>query len=164
MSSLVAIAYADQGTAERVKTALMEMQRDFVLQLDDLVVVTRPEDGKVKVHQTTSLPGAGVGGGALVGSAIGLLFLAPIVGAAIGAAAGGAAHALGDSGVNDKFMRELGERLDVGGAAVIVLVRSSIRDRVLPRLRKFGGHLLEADLTDEQEDSLRLALTDRAAD
>ena len=50
-------------------------------------------------------------GGALWGGLIGLIFFVPLIGMAIGAATGAATGALTDVGVDDKFMKELGEKL-----------------------------------------------------
>ena len=158
MSNLVAIAYPDRETAEQVRRTLFEMQKEHIIELDDMVVVTRSEGGKVKLHQSTSLAGAGAAGGALWGGLIGLLFLAPLVGMAVGAAAGAAGGALSDVGVDDNFMKQLGENLGEGGAAVIVLVRKSTPDKVLPRIKEYGGHVLQTSLSHEQEDNLRSAL------
>ena len=97
MSNLVGIAYPDAATALQVRQSLLEMQKEQLIELDDLVVVTRREDGKVKLHQAASPAGAGAAGGAVWGGLIGLLFLAPLVGMAIGAATGGAAGAGGGS-------------------------------------------------------------------
>src|SRR5450631_2713876 len=99
MSDLVAIAYPDQATAERVRGRLGEAIKSRILELDDAVIVTRGQDGKIKVHQSRSPVGAGATGGALWGGLIGLLFLAPLLGMAIGAAAGAAGGALADYGV-----------------------------------------------------------------
>src|SRR3954469_23188333 len=107
MSNLVAIAYPDRETAEQVRRTLIEMQKERIIEIDDLVVVTRSDGGKVKLHQSTSVAGAGAAGGALWGGLIGLLFLAPLVGMAVGAAAGGATGALTDIGADDKFMKDL---------------------------------------------------------
>ena len=158
MSNLVAIAYPDRETAEQVRRTLFEMQKEHIIELDDMVVVTRSEGGKVKLHQSTSLAGAGAAGGALWGGLIGLLFLAPLVGMAVGAAAGAAGGSLSDVGVDDNFMKELGAKLGEGGAAVIVLVRKSTPDKVLPRVKEYGGHVLQTSLSQEQEESLRSAL------
>jgi uncharacterized membrane protein len=163
MSNLVAIAYADREAAEQVRRTLMELQKEHVIELDDMVVVTRAEDGKVKLHQSVNMAGAGAAGGALWGGLIGLLFLAPLVGMAIGAAAGGASGAFADMGVDDKFMKELGSNLDAGGAALIVLVRKSTPDKVIPRISEYGGHLIQSSLSNEAEDSLRAALGEPAA-
>jgi uncharacterized membrane protein len=158
MSNLVAIAYPDRESAEQVRRTLIELQKEHIIELDDMVVVTRKADGKVKLHQATSVAGAGAAGGALWGGLIGLLFLAPLLGMAVGAAAGGAAGKLTDVGVDDSFMKELGAKLGEGGAAVVVLVRRSTPDKVLPRIKEYGGHVVQTSLTEEAEESLRTAL------
>lgn len=163
MSNLVAIAYPDRESAEQVRRTLIELQKEHIIELDDMVVVTRGEGGKVKLHQGTSVAGAGAAGGALWGGLIGLLFLAPLVGMAVGAAAGGAAGALTDVGVDDKFMKELGSNLNEGGAAVIVLVRRSTPDKVIPRIRDYGGYVLQTSLSEDAEESLRTALSEHAS-
>ena len=160
MSNLVAIAYPDRETAEQVRRTLIEMQKEHIIELEDVVVVTRGEDGKVKLHQAASLAGTGAAGGALWGGLIGLLFLAPVLGMAVGAATGGAAGAFSDVGVDDTFMKELGISLQQGSAAVIVLVRRSTPDKVLPRIAEYGGHVLQTSLNEDGEQSLRAALGD----
>ncbi len=162
MSNLVAISYPERETAEQVRRTLVEMQKEHIIELEDMVVVTRTEDGKVKLHQARSMAGAGAVGGALWGGLIGLLFLAPVVGMAIGAAAGGAAGALTDLGVDDRFMKDLGASLTPGGAAVIVLVRKSTPDKVLPRISEYGGHVVQTSLSHEAEERLRAALEEVA--
>ena len=117
MSDLIAIAYPDQATAERVRQNIGEAVKAKVMEIDDAVVVTREQDGKIKLHQAVSTTGAGAAGGALWGGLIGLIFLAPLLGMAIGAASGAAAGALADYGVDDDFMKELGDKLEPGGAA-----------------------------------------------
>src|SRR4051812_32091771 len=158
MSNLIAIAYPDRETAEQVRSALGEMQKERIIELEDLVVVTRSEEGKVKLHQSTSLAGTGAAGGAVWGGLIGLLFLAPVLGMAVGAAAGGTTGALTDIGIDDKFMKDLGTNLAQGGAAVIVLVRRSTPDKVVPRIKEYGGYVLQSSLSTEAEASLRAAL------
>ena len=82
-----------------------------MISLDDAVVVTRDEDGKVKLHQSRKLAAAGAAGGALWGGLIGLIFFVPLLGMAVGAATGAATGALTDIGVDDRFMKDLGEKL-----------------------------------------------------
>ena len=123
----------------------------------------RTRTGRSSSIQSFSPTGAGAAGGALWGGLIGLIFLAPLLGAAIGAAAGGAAGALTDVGVDDKFMKELGQKLEPGGAALIVLVRRSTPDKVLPEIQKYGGHVLQSSLSTEAEERLEAALAHREA-
>ena len=157
MSTLVAIAYPDADTAERVRAELVQMTKEHLLQLDDAVVVEHREDGKIKLHQAISTTGAGAAGGALWGGLIGLLFLAPLFGMAIGAASGAAAGALSDHGIDDDFMKELGTQLTPGSAAVIALVRRMTMDKVLEQIR-IPGHVIQTSLDNEAEAQLEQAL------
>src|SRR4051794_38791818 len=163
MSNLIAIAYPDITTARNVAAELGQLTKEQSIVLDDIVVIERRPDGKVKLHQAVSTAGSGAAGGALWGGLIGLIFLAPLLGMAVGAAAGGAAGAATDVGVDDKFMKDLGANLEEGGAAVIVLVRKSTPDKVVPRIKEYGGHLLQTSLSQEAEDSLRAALGEPAS-
>ncbi len=157
MSDLVAIAYPDIATAERVRGRLDEAIKAKIIEVDDAVIVTREGDGKVKLHQATSPAAVGAAGGALWGGLIGLLFLAPLLGMAVGAAAGAAGGALADYGVDDRFMKELGEKLTPGSAALIVLVRSMTADKILPNLQE-QGHVIQSSLSNDAEASLEAAL------
>jgi uncharacterized membrane protein len=157
MSDLIAIAYPDQATAERVRGRLTEAIKGKLIEVDDVVVVTRSDDGKVKLHQATSTAGVGAAGGALWGGLIGLLFLAPLLGMAVGAAAGAAGGALADYGVDDSFMKELGDKLTPGSAALIVLVRKMTPDKILPNIQE-QGHVIQSSLSNESEAQLEAAL------
>ncbi len=162
MSSLVAIAYPDAEIAERVRTELIRLTKERLLQLEDAVVVEHRADGKIKLHQAMSPAGAGAAGGALWGGLIGLLFLAPLLGMAIGAASGGLAGKLTDVGVDDDFVKQLGSKIPAGGAALIMLGRSDTPDRVIERVREFGGEVIQTSLSSEQEERLRSALGEPA--
>jgi uncharacterized membrane protein len=162
MSNLIAIAYEDVGRARSVLDVLHELGVEHAITLDDAVIAERRPDGKIKLHQTTRPGAVGAAGGALWGGLIGLLFLAPFLGMAVGAAAGGAAGAMSDVGVDDRFMRHLAQDLQPGMAAVIVLVRDSSPDKVLPRVSPYGGRVIHSSLSDEAESRLREALSTHA--
>ena len=117
MSDLVAIAYPDLETAREVARNVGEAQKAHLIELDDMVIAEHRDNGKIKLHQP-SMAGVGAAGGALWGGLIGLIFLAPLLGMAIGAASGAAAGAMTDAGVDDKFMKDLGAKLPVNGAAL----------------------------------------------
>jgi uncharacterized membrane protein len=157
MSDLVAVAYPDLDTARQVASNLGEAQKAHLVQLDDLVIVERRGDGKIKLHQP-SMAGVGAAGGALWGGLIGLIFFMPLLGMAIGAATGAAAGALSDAGVDDQFMKTLGEKLEPGGAAVIALIRDANTEKLLSEV-KIPGEIIQTSLSSESEESLREALT-----
>ena len=158
MSDLIAVAYPDQATAEKVRDDLARLTREHVIEIEDAVVVTREPNGKVKLHQAVNPAGAGAAGGALWGGLIGLIFLAPLLGAAIGAAAGGASGALTDLGIEDNFMKEVGQTLPEGGAALFALVRQVTPDKVNPRISQYGGKVIQSSLSNEAEQRLQEAL------
>lgn len=155
MSDLIAIAYKDLPTAQEVTGNLAEAQKAHLIQLDDLVIVERKDD-KIKLHQP-SLAGAGALGGAAWGGLIGLIFLVPFFGMAVGAATGALAGALSDAGIDDNFLKELGDKLEPGGAAVIGLVRSINEEKILENVR-IPGELIQTSLTSEAEGPIREAL------
>ena len=66
-------------------------------------------------------------------------------------------------GVDDNFVKELGAQLPTGGAAVIVLVEESTRDKVVPEVSKYGGRLIQSSLSNEQEEAFQQALDNRGA-
>jgi len=158
MSTLVAIAYPDAQTAERVRGELIQATKEHLIQLEDAVVVEHQPDGKIKLHQAMSTTGAGAAGGALWGGLIGLIFLAPLFGMAIGAASGALAGKVTDTGVNDNFMKELGAKMPPGGAALIALGRSDAPNKVIDRVKAYGGEVIQTSLDEEAEERLRHAL------
>src|SRR3954462_13574126 len=171
MSTLVAIAYPDAETAERVRAELVQATKEHLFQLEDAVVVEHQLDGKIKLHQAMSTTGAGAAGGAAWGGLIGLIFFVPLFGMAIGAASGALAGKMADPGVSDDFMKQRGARLPAGGgplirggpaaaagAAQMVLGRADAPERVLDRVKPFGADVIQTSLDSEQEERLRVAL------
>lgn len=158
MSELVVVAYDDEETAEKVLDTLARLQKEYLVDLEDAVYVTKGADGRVKLHQSMNMTGAGAAGGALWGGLIGLLFFMPLVGAAIGAGAGALGGKLSDIGVDDRFAKDLAQRLQPGTSAVLVLVRRSTPDKVLPELQQYGGQVLQTSLPHDAEQRLRAAL------
>jgi uncharacterized membrane protein len=158
MATLVVIDYDSEVKAEEVRLALLKMQKEYLIDLADAVVVVRDEKGKVRLRQMYNLTAAGAATGGFWGALMGLLFLNPLFGFAIGAAAGAVSGALRDVGINDNFMKELGETLKPGTAALCVLVHSMTPDRVVEEIQKFGGTLIKSNLSHENETKLREAL------
>jgi uncharacterized membrane protein len=163
MANLIAIAYPDTATAEQVRAELGRASKEYLVELHDAVVVERDAEGKIKLRQAYSASGVGAAGGALWGGLIGLLFLAPLFGMAIGAASGALAGKFSDTGINDDFMKQLGAKLQPGGAALIALGRSDTPERVLERLAPFGGEVIHTSLSEDDEARLRSALGEPVA-
>jgi uncharacterized membrane protein len=84
----------------------------------------------------------------------------PLLGAAVGAGVGAASGALADLGINDGFLRDVGEGLGAGSAALCVLLRESAPDRVIERLQTHApnARLLRTNLSHADENRLRQLL------
>jgi len=163
MAQLVVVGFAAVEEAEQVRRELVDIQREQLIALEDAVVVEHDSEGQVHLRQAINMTAAGALGGGFWGTLVGLLFLNPLLGAAVGAGVGAASGSLSDIGINDGFMRELGETLPRGSAALCLLVREATPDRVIERLRAHAPHakLLRTNLSHTDEDQLR-ALLERA--
>jgi uncharacterized membrane protein len=158
MATFVMIDYENELKAEEVRLALLKMQKQYLIDLADAVVVVRDDKGKVRLRQMYNLTAAGAASGGFWGALIGLIFLNPLFGFAIGAAAGAVSGALRDVGIDDNFMKELGSTLKPGTAALCVLIRQMTSDKVVEEIQKFGGTLIKTNLCHENEAKLREAL------
>jgi uncharacterized membrane protein len=163
MSTLVAIAYPDADTAEKVRQELIQATKEHLVRLEDAVVVVHGPDGKIKLNQAMSTTSAGAAGGALWGGLIGLLFLAPLLGMAVGAASGALGGKMADVGVNDNFMKDFGAKLEPGSAALIALGSTDARDKLIERVKPYGGDVIQTSLGSEEEAQLRAALGEQSA-
>jgi uncharacterized membrane protein len=164
MSNLVVVGFPKVAEAEEVRRQLVDIQKERLIALEDAVVVEHDGDGQVHLKQAVNLTTAGALGGGFWGTLVGLLFLNPLLGAAVGAGVGAASGSLSDIGINDNFMRELGETLPRGTAALCLLIREATPDRVIERLRAHAPHakLLRTNLSHTDEDQLR-ELLEKAA-
>ena len=155
MSDLIVFTFDNETGALEARDALIRMQKQQLIELEDAAVVIRPLEGKPKVKQVTSLTGAGALGGAFWGMLIGLLFFAPWLGLAIGAVTGALAGSLTDIGVDDKFIQEVGNSIEPGYSALFILVRKVTPDKVVDDLKKFNPTVLQTSLSEENEAKLR---------
>lgn len=157
MSNLIVVAFNNPADAFEMRAALAKMQAQYLIEMEDAVVVTCDAKGAVQLHQAVNLTATGAVSGAFWGTLIGFLFLNPLLGAAIGAGSGALSGKFADLGINDQFMRDLGATLTPGSSALFVLVRKSTPDKVLEGLKPFAGkgRVLQTSLTKDKEDELR---------
>ncbi len=160
MSSLVVVAYPSLYKAEEVRLQLLKMQKEYLIDLQDAAIAVKDDKGKVKLHQLYNLTATGAAGGGFWGLLIGLLFMNPLLGVAVGAGAGAISGALADVGVNDQFMKSLGEQLQPGNSMLFILFRNITLDKALEELRGTGGTVLQTSLSHDDEARLRQAIGD----
>lgn len=157
MSELLVIGYDTPQQAEDARAALMELARDYMVDVGDAVVATTDDKGRIKLNQMVNTWTVGASGGAFWGILVGLLFLHPILGVAAGAASGALAGALTDYGINDDFMKKVAAILQPGQAALFIMARQTSSDRVLEKLGEKGGRIIRTNLDTSQEQRVREA-------
>jgi uncharacterized membrane protein len=155
MSDLIVLAFDNETGAVEVRDKLVGMQKMKIIELADAAVVVRRQDGKVKVKQAVSLVGSGALGGAFWGMLIGLIFWMPWLGMAMGALGGALGGKFTDIGVDDKFIKEVGNTIEPGHSALFLLVVSANREKVAEELGAVKATVLQTSLSKEQEAKLR---------
>ena len=155
MSDLVVLAFETETGAAEMGDTMKRLQKQELISLDDAAFVTRKPDGKAKVKQANSLVGAGALGGAFWGMLIGLLFFAPWLGLAIGAISGAIAGKYSDVGIDDDFIKEVGDTIEPGHSALFLLIRQWTEDKVLAEISDSGATVLRTSLSEEDEAKLR---------
>jgi len=156
--NLVVIGFDDESRASEAKADLEALQRNNLIELEDVVVLVRKKNGKVKFKHMNSLSAAGAMRGTFAGMLLGVLFLHPLVGAALGLTAGAASNSLSDSAIDDRFVKELASTLKPGTSALFVLTRRVDSERITPELRGFGGRVLMASISGERQAELQAVL------
>lgn len=160
---LVAIAVDDPLLAQEGLLAAMRLVRRGQLTLEDAAIVFKEEGGRIRIQETRDTrPPQGAAAGSWLGMVAGLL-LAPgalLVGAALGAAAGGIFAKLRDIGLQDEQMKQLGEELDEGSAALLVLVEDVHLFHAMTELRRFHGRVLASTCDPRTTDRIAEALAD----
>jgi uncharacterized membrane protein len=158
MSTLVVLKFDSAEGARQMRDRLLDLQKQQLLQVEDAAIMSKDANGKPKLEQLHNLAGAGALGGAFWGMLFGLLFFIPILGLAVGAAAGALAGSMSDVGIDDKFIKQVGESITPGAAALFLLVSNVTVDKVLDQIKDIKFEVLQTNLSTEQEGQLRASL------
>lgn len=161
MSELLVIARETEEAALELRDTLQNLQKQGLFRAEDIVVVTREDDGAVRLHQMRNTTAMGAIGGAVWGGLLGLVFMSPVIGAAIGAGTGAVAGHATDLGINDDFMRDAGTNLPKGGAAVFMLIPKEGAEPLMAQLQTLGhtdATVMRADLHPDFRDRLAATL------
>lgn len=159
MSDLVFIAFPTEQKAEEVRQKVLSLQREYLIELGDAVVVVKDDKGQVKLNQMISLTATGAASGALWGTLIGFIFLSPLLGTALGAASGALGGKFSDVGINDQFMKDAASALQPNTAGLFLLIRKMTTDKVLADLKGSSGTLMQTSFDETKEAQLREALS-----
>lgn len=175
MTHLAVLNFDDAKGAER---ALMDIVNDKAtstlgnaLQLLDAAVVVKTENRrgneKVKVTQTAEAvaKGAKTLRGSWWGLLIGLLFGGPLAGALLGGAIGKISGRRMDLGIDNDFIKQVGDDLQVGGSALLVLTDRSPDEAMEAAAAELEAGIAFTAIADDAADVLaEVASDDEIAD
>jgi len=140
--------YSNVEGAEEDYEVLKGLHSEGVVGTYDAAVIDKTEEGKVHVHKHEKPTQHGAWSGLAVGALLGILFPPGIIaGGVIGAAAGGLiGHLWG--GMSRADLKDLGEYLDEGEAALVVVGEDRLEevlDKELKRAAKTYEKEVDAD-------------------
>ena len=159
---MLVIAFEGEDTAAEALSTLKQLDKEAVVDLKSAAVVVRDAAGKVRIRETRDFDARqGAMGGALAGGVLGLLRGRLLKGAILGAAGGALAGKGIDLGLDDEYVKSVGESLGSGTSAIVALVDFEQVDKAMEELDKFaGGRILRHTLSDEVYQQLSDAVED----
>lgn len=160
MATLTVLKFPDPDGAQRSLDALLGLQKQQLITVQDAAVVSWPSDKKKpKTDQLNSLAGVGALSGGFWGLLFGLLFFAPFLGMAIGAGIGALTGSLTDVGIDDDFIKEVQAKVTQGTSALFLLSSDAVVDRVKEAIPE-DVELIASNLSAEEEAKLQEVFAD----
>ena len=145
---IYAATYANREDAFADYDGLLDLHADKLVGTYDVAIISKDADGKVHVEKHEKPTQHGAWGGIAVGALVGVLFPPSVIGAAaVGGVVGGVGGHL-RKGIARGDAKELGELLDGGEAALIVIGESRVEeqlDKALARAEKSIEKEIDAD-------------------
>ena len=160
---LLVVSFPGEGKADEVLTALRALESEAAVDLESSAVIVHRENDNVSIRESKDYNAQQ---GAIVGAAGGLLLGAlfgkgAIKGALIGAGAGAATGEFIDMGLDDDFLKGVGDQLSQGHSAIVALVEFTHLERATEELDRFeGGTILHHNLSEDAYQKLSEAVED----
>lgn len=133
---LYAAVYDSTAEAEQDYDAVFDLHAAGAIGTFDGALIEKEADGKVHVHKTEKPTQHGAWTGIGVGAVVGILFPPAIIGgAAVGGVTGGVVGHLW-KGLSRGDLKDLGESLDEGQAAIIVIGESKVGEQIEKATRR----------------------------
>ena len=160
MATLTVWTFNSPSGAGEASTRLQELARRGVVVVHDAATVSW--ERSANKPETRQLAGArGALGSSFWGLLFGLIFLVPLLGAAIGDATGAIGGSLTDVGIDDTFINKVRDQITPGTSALFVLSPDAAMDSLEAELAMHGSvERVLASLSAKQEEALRWVFTD----
>lgn len=158
MSELIVVGFDNENTADEVLLDLNKSENGYKINLEYAAVVIRKADGQILIRHTYPLNFSHAFQGSFWGLLIGTLLLHPIAGVIAGGVAGTMAGTLKHIGIDDEFIKSLGEKAKPGTSILFYLEHEASPGTILHELKKYDGRVLQTSFGFADEQKLRDAL------
>jgi uncharacterized membrane protein len=146
-TQFILAAFKTENGADEALEQLKKAQKEHLIDINNVAVLRRDQQGKVHVKEPTDMgggKGALIGGG--VGALAGLLFAPVGLAIAGGAALGGLAAKMHDSGFNDDRLRKLGNSLEPGTSCILAVIEHTWVRELEAQLQQAGADIVTEEL------------------
>jgi uncharacterized membrane protein len=145
---LIAIGYDDMFKADEARIAVKRMAYEGICRLQDSAAVIKQYDGRLVLSRDEDIVATRKNAGHWVGILAALATgVQPLI--LVGTAAGALIGRLTNTGLDGKFLKDVGKALQPGRSALFVLGGNALGDVMLERLKPLGGTVLHATVSDE---------------
>ena len=151
-------AYDEEDDARADYEVLKELHAAGVVGTYDAALITKDDEGKVHVHKREKPTQHGAWTGVGVGALIGILFPPSIIGSAVVAGAAGGLMGHLWHGMSRGDMKDLGEALDDGDAALVIVGRSKLEETLDRELKRANRRIEKQIKADSKEIDRELAV------
>jgi uncharacterized membrane protein len=148
MSELIVFIYENETGAKTLEAQLVEAQANQILTVSDAALILRQEDGRPVLSHAKDLVGRGSMGGIFWGFILALVFWAKWWGLSVGGA-------LGDLGLDDEFVKEVGDGVGKGHSALLALVEEGMVEAVLMAAEETNPKTMRTTFSQEDEQVLQ---------
>ena len=146
MSELVVVSFDGKFKADEVLLNLLKLEQEYLLDLEDAIVVIKDAESNIKVKPTFDL----VAPGSLKQEPWGGLFSAVLFHQRL---------SLSTGVLDNDFVQKVEQALKPNSSAIFLLVNYANLDEILAALPKIGGKLIRTTLSNQDESKLRSALS-----
>jgi uncharacterized membrane protein len=158
MTTLIAIGYPDETTADLAAAEAERLAGDLIIQPDAIASIRRDTEGRFHVTTSHHPVAGGASWGMFWGLLFGMLFFVPFFGMAIGAGLGALMGKVEKSGIDKGFQEQVRDMVQPGTSALFLVVEQITPDKAVEALGQFDGTVLKSSLSKQAEAELQEAL------
>ncbi len=160
MGNILVIAFEDQNEAGRVAMTLKKLGKVEAVHIEDMRIVVRDNNGELKIKDEAGHPVAEM---AAFGGILGVILLVsfPVLGLVAGAGIAASMTVLAKVDLDRKFIDQVAETLQPGGAELFVLGNALDTTALLSALKPYKGTIIQTTISTENEELLKQALSER---